>query len=100
MENSILFCSKCGSILDLSQQEGSPKCQFCGHKVNISLFPKKTTEVKLETIFDKTAKLEERRAEVFTKVDEACPKCGNPEMMYYTMQLRSADEGQTVFYKV
>lgn len=32
-------------------------------------------------------------------VDEACPKCGNQGMEYYTMQLRSADEGQTVFYE-
>lgn len=32
-------------------------------------------------------------------VDEPCPKCGNPEMEFYTLQLRSADEGQTVFYE-
>lgn len=33
------------------------------------------------------------------KVKEVCPSCGHPEMEYYTMQLRSADEGQTVFYE-
>jgi DNA-directed RNA polymerase I subunit RPA12 len=33
------------------------------------------------------------------QVDEPCPKCGNPVMEFYTMQLRSADEGQTVFYE-
>lgn len=32
-------------------------------------------------------------------VNEECPKCKNPSMEYYTMQLRSADEGQTVFYE-
>lgn len=32
-------------------------------------------------------------------VNEECPKCKNPVMEYYTMQLRSADEGQTVFYE-
>lgn len=32
-------------------------------------------------------------------VQEACPKCKHPELQYYTMQLRSADEGQTVFYE-
>ena len=30
---------------------------------------------------------------------ERCPVCDHPELRYYTMQLRSADEGQTVFYE-
>lgn len=32
-------------------------------------------------------------------VAEECPSCKNPTMEFYTMQLRSADEGQTVFYE-
>lgn len=32
-------------------------------------------------------------------IEQACEKCGNPEMRYYTLQLRSADEGTTVFYR-
>ena len=31
-------------------------------------------------------------------IKEPCPVCKHPELEYYTMQLRSADEGQTVFY--
>jgi DNA-directed RNA polymerase I subunit RPA12 len=30
---------------------------------------------------------------------ERCPKCEHPELNYYTVQQRSADEGQTVFYE-
>ncbi|EGF96895.1 uncharacterized protein MELLADRAFT_54373 [Melampsora larici-populina 98AG31] len=32
-------------------------------------------------------------------MDEICPKCSNPQMKYHTLQLRSADEGTTVFYE-
>jgi len=31
-------------------------------------------------------------------VERKCPKCGNDKMSYATLQLRSADEGQTVFF--
>ncbi len=33
-----------------------------------------------------------------SQVEEICQKCGFDRMSYYTMQMRSADEGQTVFY--
>jgi DNA-directed RNA polymerase I subunit RPA12 len=32
-------------------------------------------------------------------IDEPCIKCGTREVGYYTVQLRSVDEGQTVFYE-
>lgn len=31
-------------------------------------------------------------------VERRCIKCGNDRMSYATLQLRSADEGQTVFF--
>ena len=38
----------------------------------------------------------ERQADQAT-VSEQCPKCNHDRASFYTMQLRSADEGQTVF---
>lgn len=46
----------------------------------------------------------ERKAKITEKesegpvIERRCPKCGNDKMSYATLQLRSADEGQTVFY--
>lgn len=31
-------------------------------------------------------------------IERVCVKCGNDKMSYATLQLRSADEGQTVFF--
>lgn len=33
-----------------------------------------------------------------TMIRQTCSECGSKEMRYYTAQLRSADEGTTVFY--
>lgn len=32
-------------------------------------------------------------------IQHTCEKCGREEVRYYTQQLRSADEGSTVFYE-
>ena len=32
-------------------------------------------------------------------IDEPCPQCKHPTLYFYTMQLRSVDEGSTVFYE-
>lgn len=44
-----------------------------------------------------TVTLADRSAEV--RIEKTCPKCARTEMFWTAVQLRSADEGSTVFYR-
>src|SRR5690606_22380880 len=43
--------------------------------------------------------LKEGDVQTEATITQTCPECGRTEMKFYTMQLRSADEGATVFYR-
>lgn len=56
---------------------------------------KYTIYFNTKDVYDEKAKKEGDEGPI---VERKCPKCGNDKMSYATLQLRSADEGQTVFY--
>ncbi|CAG9768794.1 unnamed protein product [Ceutorhynchus assimilis] len=98
------FCSDCGSILPPLRGTGDVTCYSCSRvfapemlidsnsKVHYTIhFNDRSTKGKQA---DKTGEDEEEGP----IVERKCPKCGNEKMSYATLQLRSADEGQTVFY--
>ena len=39
------------------------------------------------------------QVEAWPTTREPCPVCDNPELMFKAVQLRSADEGTTIFYR-
>ncbi|GAV55443.1 hypothetical protein ZYGR_0AV00740 [Zygosaccharomyces rouxii] len=107
---SLIFCLDCGDLLDNpSAVQGSdiecqqcqaryPKSKFSNLKVVTSTaddaFP---SSLKMKQSVVKTSIGRDDLGEGAT-IKEKCPKCGHDEMHYHTLQLRSADEGATVFY--
>ncbi|ONK64281.1 uncharacterized protein A4U43_C07F24040 [Asparagus officinalis] len=103
-----LFCGICGTLLSFASADVA-RCPLCKFERNASEIEGRETryaitaedirrELKLEPfVVLETVEVDEdvQRA----VVNEACPQCQHPELEYYTKQLRSADEGQTVFYE-
>ena len=102
------FCPECGSLLVLP--EINPiVCSVCNLECDYEDLP------NLEVITqcsardppqalqkgnkDQNDEDDERQQRHRATVDEPCPKCAHPQLEFYLMQLRSADEGQTVFYE-
>eukprot|EP00587_Corethron_hystrix_P011979 CAMPEP_0113303208 /NCGR_PEP_ID=MMETSP0010_2-20120614/3723_1 /TAXON_ID=216773 ORGANISM="Corethron hystrix, Strain 308" /NCGR_SAMPLE_ID=MMETSP0010_2 /ASSEMBLY_ACC=CAM_ASM_000155 /LENGTH=112 /DNA_ID=CAMNT_0000157173 /DNA_START=62 /DNA_END=397 /DNA_ORIENTATION=- /assembly_acc=CAM_ASM_000155 len=101
------FCPDCRSILNVDQT-GMIRCLLCkydSHLTALQSLPITTTKSAPRSVPNWAKSDEEQAASIAmacgpsrATVDEPCPKCGAPEVGYYTLQLRSVDEGQTVFY--
>jgi len=103
------FCPNCRATLKV-ESSGAISCDVCSYASNLSEIPQSqlptTTTysmIRPTPIWAKTD--EEQRAlrrsqePVRATIEEPCVKCGHLEVGYYTVQLRSVDEGQTVFYE-
>ncbi|EAT37552.1 AAEL010468-PB [Aedes aegypti] len=98
------FCADCGSILPLMRMTGTVHCYNCHKVYNEGAFG--TMEVAYTIHFNSYENKKAGQQQDRQKADAAdgpivsrkCPKCGNDKMSYATLQLRSADEGQTVFF--
>ncbi|PAV90855.1 hypothetical protein WR25_04864 [Diploscapter pachys] len=95
------FCGLCGTILPLpATAPQAVACKLCG--TNWMIKEKHDHLVyRVEKIYERTvADTDEMEKEEGHDaiVDHVCPKCGHNKATYATMQTRSADEGQTVFY--
>ncbi|PIA19423.1 RNA polymerase I subunit A12.2 [Coemansia reversa NRRL 1564] len=104
---SLIFCITCGNLLDNPGDQDHIVCHACGDAQEGSHFEgTETVSRSQETAFP--SQLRNKRSlvqgvgqteRVNARVEEVCRQCGENEMTFYTMQMRSADEGQTVFYK-
>ena len=103
------FCIDCGDLLDFEIiNNNSVKCQKCGGETELDNIKNhyietndkyELSKIWMNKLKNKEDKLREEQKNERTIIDEKCPKCGNGQMYYYTMQTRSADEGSTIFYE-
>eukprot|EP01027_Heterolobosea_sp_BB2_P006512 GEZU01009831.1.p1 GENE.GEZU01009831.1~~GEZU01009831.1.p1 ORF type:complete len:127 (-),score=20.22 GEZU01009831.1:175-555(-) len=100
-KTGVVFCKTCNNMLNYSNGYSNiVECYFCHSETSTSEFQKHRMVTTKEYDLSRTKNNERREKghQEFATVKEKCPKCGHHELRFYTMQLRSADEGQTVFY--
>lgn len=95
------FCSACGALLPPLPEKGKTvSCRACEFQSPIDYFESKETSYTV--IFNKrensSSKRKNEDEEEGPTIERKCPKCGHDKMSYAALQLRSADEGQTVFF--
>ncbi|KAI9836546.1 MAG: hypothetical protein M1819_001177 [Sarea resinae] len=104
---SLVFCTDCGNLLNGSSgdEKAILTCELCGSQCRDTSAKTVTTKSKPSAF---PSSLRSKRSDVQTvsagdmqteaTIKQTCTECGREEMRYYTLQLRSADEGSTVFY--
>lgn len=109
-----LFCPYSGNVMSLDATRNIAFCEASGYTVALrdmvdtvkirqsSNMEEVMRRYALEPLVKTSERLDEENAlasRTRATVDEDCPACGHHGLEFYTLQLRSADEGQTVFYE-
>jgi DNA-directed RNA polymerase I subunit RPA12 len=88
---AVQFCEECVTLLD----HDSNYCIGCAHVNDL-----KELEIVLEKkIEGKKGWLKETAQTERATVRMSCPNCSSKKLYFTTKQLRSADEGESVFYE-
>ena len=122
---SLMFCNDCGTLLDANtgSKTTTLKCNVCGTtcqgryttillgtgcdadihtdtsaKVIITKSKPSDYPSPLRSKHSQVQKLTAEDMQTDATIRQTCDKCGRQEVRYYAQQMRSADEGTTVFY--
>ena len=98
------FCPRCGALLSVSSagDVACGRCDYGGAAEDLPRAPvvtRSTPRPPPDWLRELAAGAAAPRKHARATVAEECPACHHPTMSFYTLQLRSADEGQTVFYE-
>ena len=97
------FC-RCGALLEPTDTR-IISCTTCGIKLEFAslqineVITQSSPRSKPGWLLDTFKNNDEKEGNEHVIIEEPCPKCGHPEQYFYKMQLRSVDEGSTVFFE-
>ncbi|KAJ7719230.1 DNA-directed RNA polymerase I kDa polypeptide [Mycena maculata] len=104
---ALLFCPHCGTLLALPRDgEKDVVCEQCEYVESASAYENTVITTRSDPDAFPSALRQKRKTQTKlheggdkgTLVNEKCPSCGAMEAYSKEMQLRSADEGSTIFY--
>ncbi|XP_056597261.1 DNA-directed RNA polymerase I subunit RPA12 [Triplophysa dalaica] len=96
------FCPECGNILPLPGFHNSIICPRCSFSIPVKDILGHV--IKSSVVFnplDQSSSTVDSEVDAELKgpiIDRRCSRCNKEGMVYHTRQMRSADEGQTVFF--
>ena len=93
--NLDLFCKNCGTLVPLTGTD-HVLCPLCGQAFSTKAIEESVIEVTVKKNVEEIASQEGSGR---TIINERCPECGKEGLYFTTAQIRSADEGQTIFYE-
>ncbi|KAF7328818.1 DNA-directed RNA polymerase subunit [Mycena venus] len=96
----MLFCPTCANLLVVSSDTGYNKwaCNTCPYEFPITKQMTSRTKLVRKAVDDVLGGDEAWKHADSTQA--SCPKCNNDKAYFYQLQIRSADEPMTTFYRL
>lgn len=97
------FCARCGAVLPLPtyiDEHRQLMCPICHLNVNPRIFHGVSTFTRIH-FNERDLSAAKKTLHIDAEgpvVERICAKCGHDKQYFATLQTRSADEGQTIFY--